>query len=147
MSELERLLREVAEADRSAEPSADARDRLAGAVRANRRAKAWPWALAAAAVLAIGLFVPEPRTAPPDAVADGASEAAPIAAEVSASEFLVLDPVLPIEGMRSGRLVRVTLPADAPSYFGLPLRSRSGPVEADVLLGDDGIARAVRFVR
>lgn len=139
MSEIEKLLREVAEADRAAEPSAETRQGLADAVRANRRVKLWPWGLAAAAVLAVGFLASQPEPSPPEATEQ--------AIEVSASEFFVLDPVRPIEGMRSGRLVRVTLPADAPSYFGLPPRSRSGPVEADVLLGDDGIARAVRFVR
>lgn len=140
MSELDKLLREVAGADRAAEPSSDARRKLTDAVRANRRPNLWPWGLTAAALLAVGLFAPSPAP-PPVEVAPEASQAS------VASEFFVLDPVRPIEGMRSGRLVRVTLPADAPSYFGLPPRSRSGPVEADVLLGDDGIARAVRFVR
>ncbi|HEX5707774.1 MAG TPA: hypothetical protein VFX96_10795, partial [Pyrinomonadaceae bacterium] len=49
----------------------------------------------------------------------------------------------------SGHLVRVELPRAALARFGLPLNAeRAGErVKADVLMGDDGIARAIRFVR
>ncbi|HYN85138.1 MAG TPA: hypothetical protein VER32_07800, partial [Pyrinomonadaceae bacterium] len=49
----------------------------------------------------------------------------------------------------SGHLVRVELPRSALARFGLPLNAeRAGErVKADVLMGDDGIARAIRFVR
>lgn len=45
------------------------------------------------------------------------------------------------------RLVRVRLPSTALAYFGLPGAAASSSVDADVLLGDDGLAYAVRFVR
>jgi hypothetical protein len=45
------------------------------------------------------------------------------------------------------RLVRVRLPSTALAYFGLPGSAASRSVEADVLLGHDGLAYAVRFVR
>ena len=48
-----------------------------------------------------------------------------------------------------GHLVRVELPRSAMASFGLPVNYEraGGRVKADVLLGDDGIARAIRFVR
>ena len=48
-----------------------------------------------------------------------------------------------------GRLVRVELPRAALSSFGIPLNGEhaGGRVKADVLLGEDGTARAIRFVR
>jgi hypothetical protein len=45
------------------------------------------------------------------------------------------------------RLVRVRLPSTALLYFGLPAAAGSALVEADVVLGEDGLAHAVRFVR
>ena len=48
-----------------------------------------------------------------------------------------------------GHLVRVELPRSALVSFGLPVNFEraGGRVKADVLLGDDGIAHAIRFVR
>lgn len=52
----------------------------------------------------------------------------------------------PIEG---GRLIRVQLPRSALWSFGLPMNvDRAGSrITADVLVGNDGMARAVRFVQ
>ncbi|HZI19693.1 MAG TPA: hypothetical protein VEY09_13975 [Pyrinomonadaceae bacterium] len=49
----------------------------------------------------------------------------------------------------AGQLVRVELPRSALSRFGLPVTAESTGerVKADVLLGEDGMARAIRFVR
>jgi hypothetical protein len=48
-----------------------------------------------------------------------------------------------------GHLVRVELPRSALTSFGLPVNAEAagGRVKADVLLGEDGTARAIRFVR
>src|SRR5215831_18043878 len=48
-----------------------------------------------------------------------------------------------------GQLVRVELPRSALMRFGLPVNTdRAGErIKADVLVGSDGIARAIRFVR
>ena len=48
-----------------------------------------------------------------------------------------------------GQLVRVELPRSALRSFGLPVSAERGGerVKADVLLGHDGVARAIRFVR
>jgi hypothetical protein len=68
--------------------------------------------------------------------------------EEIATDFipLVHNQLAPAE---SGRLVRVELPRSALARFGLPVNAeRAGErVKADVLIGDDGIARAIRFVR
>lgn len=58
---------------------------------------------------------------------------------------VVYDPD-PIE---HGRLVRVRLPRAALIAFGLPVNEQLAeePIKADVLLGEDGLARAVRFVK
>ncbi|MFN0169920.1 MAG: hypothetical protein ACKV22_26150 [Bryobacteraceae bacterium] len=48
-----------------------------------------------------------------------------------------------------GRLMRVRLPRSAMSSFGLPFDEDRAqqPVKADVLVGEDGMLRAVRFVQ
>ena len=51
---------------------------------------------------------------------------------------------VPVE---DGHTVRVELPQAALSSFGLAADDTSGTVLADVLVGQDGLARAVRFVR
>ena len=58
---------------------------------------------------------------------------------------LVYDP----EPVDRGRVVRVRLPRAALRTFGLPVNEQLSeePIQADVLLGEDGLARAVRFVR
>jgi hypothetical protein len=60
--------------------------------------------------------------------------------------FMVGGPQFPAERRQ---FVRVKLPRSALQVFGLPMnmeRARE-PVQADVLLGEDGRALAVRFVR
>jgi hypothetical protein len=98
------------------------------------------WLLLAAAVLLIAgpslwLGLREPHAPPP----------APDERVVRYTPFLVLDPLSPDLAAGRGRLVRATLPPSAPAAYGLLLPDRHGPVQADVLLGDDGAIYAVRF--
>jgi hypothetical protein len=46
-------------------------------------------------------------------------------------------------------MVRVELPRSALVSFGLPMNVERADerIKADVLVGDDGVARAIRFVR
>lgn len=46
-------------------------------------------------------------------------------------------------------IIRVELPREALARFGLPINAEhaGGRVKADVLIGEDGVARAIRFVR
>ena len=64
-------------------------------------------------------------------------------------------PFLPMAGrellapMEYGHVIRVRLPRSTMASFGLPVNeARAGEmVSADVLLGEDGLARAVRFIQ
>ena len=60
--------------------------------------------------------------------------------------FMAIDSISPMEQQQ---LVRVKLPRTALGVFGLPVNrdSRAGSVKADVLLSEDGLVRAIRFVR
>ena len=51
--------------------------------------------------------------------------------------------------MEKGELIRVRIPRYALIAFGLPvnIERADAPVEADLLVGEDGMARAMRFVR
>jgi hypothetical protein len=48
-----------------------------------------------------------------------------------------------------GELIRMTVPAATMRGVGLQVREDqlSQPVQADVLVGEEGLARAIRFVR
>jgi hypothetical protein len=111
---------------------------------AARKPRTAPWVWAAAAALAIGIGVGAwfsyEKPAPVATVSPAPIE--------TAGEFVLLDYGRPTPGLTAGRLVRVTLPPSAPAWFGLPVdpRAREG-IEAEVLLGDDGVAQAVRLVR
>lgn len=75
------------------------------------------------------------------------------AASVSDTEIMTDFMPLTYEGgltpLESGHVVRVELPRTALVSMGLPMNvERAGElVKADVVLGDDGVARAIRFVR
>jgi hypothetical protein len=58
---------------------------------------------------------------------------------------VVYDP----EPVEHGRMVRVRLPRSALASFGLPMNEQrtEETIQADVVLGEDGLARAVRFVK
>jgi hypothetical protein len=124
-------------------PPSPIEERMRVRFRARRpKAPAAPWGWAAAAALAAGLGLgawfslretPKPAPEPPPALA--------------VTPFFLLDYGRPTHEVTSGRLVRVTLPPSAPAWFGLPVdpAAREG-IEAEVLLGDDGVAQAVRLV-
>jgi hypothetical protein len=63
------------------------------------------------------------------------------------TEFIpiVYDP----EPIERGQIVRIRLPRSALATFGLPMNEEHAEeaIRADVLLGEDGLARAVRFVK
>jgi hypothetical protein len=51
--------------------------------------------------------------------------------------------------MESGALIRVQMPRSALARFGLPVNAEraDAPIKADLLVGEDGLAHAIRFVR
>jgi hypothetical protein len=81
-----------------------------------------------------------------DALARPSGEAR---AQEITTEFIPLMQGAPYPRAEESHLVRVELPRSALASFGLPVGAESpgGRVKADVLLGEDGIARAIRFVR
>ncbi len=88
--------------------------------------------------------------APPTLAAARASRPKPARAAAKreiATDFIpvMLDP----DPFERGRLVRVQLPRSALTAFGLPVNEErfEERIKADVLVGEDGLARAIRFVK
>ena len=110
-----------------------------------RQTARWTWAAAAAlVVITVGLnwlvVSNGPRVAAPGA--PGGSDVIDLA---DFAPWPGADAFPPFE---SGSLVRVDLPVSALARLGLsaPL-SAAGVVQADIVIGQDGLARAVRFVQ
>jgi hypothetical protein len=72
--------------------------------------------------------------------------ARPQAREVVTEFFPLIDSAPPFE---RGQMLRVQLPAAAMRTVGLPVREDhlADPIQADVLVGEEGMPRAIRFVR
>lgn len=83
------------------------------------------------------------RRARPEAVKDGSADAEVV------TRFFSLREGEDIAALESLQLVRVELPGSALSEVGLTVdpEMAAEPVKADVVLGQDGLARAIRFVR
>ncbi len=66
-----------------------------------------------------------------------------------ATDFFLLPSAPPMEPGDAGQVIRVKLPRAAMRSVGLPVNEDRwyDPVPADVILGQDGVARAVRFVK
>ncbi|HEV2764988.1 MAG TPA: hypothetical protein VGV38_18540, partial [Pyrinomonadaceae bacterium] len=64
------------------------------------------------------------------------------------TDYFPLSDASALPAMEGGHVVRVELPRAALLSFGLPVNAEqtSGRVKADVLIGHDGLARAIRFV-
>jgi hypothetical protein len=90
----------------------------------------------------------QPSPAAPNRATPRRTGIQPVAGE--AGPFVRLLPMMEQE-LGTIRLARVRLPDQAVRTLGLgartPLSGIDGFVEADVLLGEDGVARAIRFVR
>lgn len=69
--------------------------------------------------------------------------------EEIATDFIPLTHDNSLTSEDSGQVMRVELPRSALVSFGLPMNVEraGGRVKADVLVGEDGVARAIRFVR
>jgi|GEM_PF-386011 len=72
---------------------------------------------------------------------------APTPARRDRGEFVVLDPAV-LNGVPDGYVLRMRVPATTLRQLGMPLGDEfiDGRIEADVLLGNDGTARAIRLV-
>jgi hypothetical protein len=79
------------------------------------------------------------------------SAAAPVVAQSAAAgeePFVPVPNVLPLDSYETGRVLRMDLPVSALTNAGftLPAADPTGTVTADVLVGEDGRAHAVRLV-
>jgi hypothetical protein len=101
-----------------------------------RPRRAWPAGLAAAALLAV-VFALVGRTPAPDV-----EPSAPDGGDL----VFALRPGESPDDLEGGQLVRVRLSTTALRAMGVAVES-GGDVEADVLIGYDGVARAVRVAR
>ena len=65
------------------------------------------------------------------------------------SEFIPIDQEQKLTLIENGQVIRVQMPRSALARFGAPVSGERAdvPVIADLLVGEDGIARAIRFVR
>jgi hypothetical protein len=135
----------LAESIGNASPSPELERTLVRAYRERRRRRArrtwWRFlgAAAAAAALAVTAMVSRPDPEPP---------AARLMEEV-ATDYMPVGFARPLRADEYVQVVRISLPRNEMARFGLPVSPAAGaePVEADVILGEDGVARAIRFVR
>lgn len=76
-------------------------------------------------------------------------EFTPVYGEEIATDFLSLTHEIDSQPMESGQLIRVQMPRTALASFGLPINIERAneTVKADLLLAEDGSARAIRFIR
>lgn len=151
-SELSAALRALSEDDARLHASPDVEKRLRGEVRAiarARRRRTWLGVSSVAAVLVLAVALYAWRIGHRHTLETVQSPAAQeeTTAEV-ATDFLPL-PYYHVP-MNTGSTVRIEVPAQTLVSFGLApgdFREGDGKVLADVLVGEDGLARAVRFVR
>jgi hypothetical protein len=136
---LEDALRELAESDalEEAPPHVEQSLRAAFRARSGRRRRArhasW-WLAAAAATLAAWSAIRE--GAPPETVAT-----------TDEGAFLPLVEGEPLAELDAVQVMRVRLPRSALARLGgAPAAAEMGSVDAQVILGQDGVARAIRFV-
>ena len=105
-----------------------------------------------------GISVTQPRIAPTQVVAAAAtdhpakavpvrraSRPATVRASRTAPQFISWPGASELPAFESGELMRVDLPASMAVSLGLVRATRSAVVQADVLFGQDGFARAVRL--
>jgi voltage-gated potassium channel Kch len=107
--------------------------------------------LASAAVLAVVVVVP--RGTSPRAEQQGraaspvAAPASPTAARGEEADFVSLGYGEDLREMDGAQVVQIELPRTALAAFGWPAGdAQSGAVTAEVIMGHDGVARAIRLV-
>jgi len=150
-SELESTPASVEQALRRALRSTG-RSRTAAGVRASFARPLAAAALALVAALSVALWGGRTNleNAPPaeTALSDGPELEAGNYVVETPTDFIPLDGCAGRDCWEEAQLVRVQLPRSSLGYYGLPMDiSRIGEqVPADVLMGMDGVPRAIRFV-
>lgn len=157
---MKELLQALADADRELEAPEAIELRLRSAFRKKFAHAKWPYfALTAAAAIVLAVVVrPKPQTmeiavfTPPvvelpatKPVVRKAVHRKPQPQEVVTAFYPLIEDAPPFE---RGELLRVSVPALAMRGVGLPVSEErlTDMVQADVLVGQEGLARAIRFV-
>jgi hypothetical protein len=157
---MKELLRALADSDLEREAPPEVEVRLRAAFRRKYRRRIWPYFAAVGVAAGMALFfvrVPKPQTmeiavvTPPAPVLEVAKRAPPKVVhrerpqEIVTEFYPLMEDPPPFE---RGELLRVSLPAAAMRSVGVPVsEDRLGEtVQADVLVGQEGLARAIRFV-
>lgn len=116
-----------------------------------RRSASWWWwvsglATAAAALIVIGALPDDGRSARLSAVVERPGTPQP-PRDAALGDFVVWPGAVGLPPLESGELVRVELPVSVLPTLGLrPPASHKSAVTADLLVGQDGLTRAVRLV-
>lgn len=139
--EIRERLRALAAVDDALEAPPALEARLVAAFRERGRRRPAPprvWAVAAAAA-ALALAGTFATSRPPAAVAP--------AAEAEEASFVPLTYGDPLADVDAVHVVRVALDRSSLASYGLPAAGgESGSVDAEILVGQDGLARGIRFV-
>jgi len=131
-------------------PSSTVEARLRAELRSRKRLRRQAagklLAIAAALLMVVSSLVWSARRSTPATVAH---EAVGAVAAMAMDFWPLTYSTVPLTG---GEIIRLEVPSNAPEALGVESAtwqngSRPGTVLADVLVGDDGLARAVRFVR
>jgi hypothetical protein len=95
-------------------------------------------------------FKAAPRTVPPRPAPRPQPKSAATSQDPTelVTEYIALTYVAAPTAMESGQVVRIAMSRSSAIALGLPahLEAREDTVKADVVLGDDGLARQIRFV-
>jgi len=115
--------------------------------RRSRRRNAMSWTIAAGAIaasIALVLSLEYPSEVKPDVPAAVVAEVAP----ESDQPFVPIPYVAPLGPYEQAQVVRMEVPVSQLIAAGLPMRTTDvgAQAEADVVVGQDGRARAVRLV-
>jgi len=151
MTEKDRLhdrFRKLARAvPQNASPAVEARLRAAFRVRVNQKARLWGYVarVAASAVLGAGLYLVWSQWTHRRG---SEQQAAAIAPARERSEFIALPYAQSEVPLEQPVIVRVQIPVSELGLMGMPLAHATAGerVNADLLVGQDGIARGVRLV-
>lgn len=148
---------------RQASPRVEQTLRAAFRARAERRRRAWGAAAAAAVAIAAAmvvlLFAPLPwqrNQAAPRAASESSSHASNVPdiqyavgrSDDLAASFYPLPEADELPPLETSLVVRVQLPVSSLQMMGFPVSEAGAePVQAEVLLGQDGLARGVRLIQ
>jgi len=74
---------------------------------------------------------------------------ADVETEEALTDYLFLNPGQRYYPLERGQLIRVTVPRSTLGSFGFPVNPERAmmPVKADLVVGEDGMARAIRFIK